>query len=447
MVVPDSILIKNGVILDSQGSRKADLLVRAGIIAQIARGITPEGILNSDNQENGIPAPDSDLKVVNAHGCIITPALADVHVHFREPGNPEKETIRTGSMAAAAGGFTAVCTMPNLNPAPDSPENIAIEQKLIDEGACIDVLPYATITKGRKGLEPVDVQALKDLAVAFSDDGSGVQDEAAMEEAMRLIAANDCILAAHCEDNSLLNGGYIHQGSYAGIHGHKGICSRSEWGQIERDLKLAAKTGCRYHVCHISTKESVELIRRAKKRGVKVTCETAPHYLDLIDRDIEEDGRFKMNPPIRGEQDRLALIQGIKDGTIDIIATDHAPHTAEQKSKGLQESAFGVVGLETAFPVLYTRLVGRGIISAQKLIELMSDNPRRLFGLHSAVLEEGQTAELAVFDTANRYFVNPDEFLSKGHATPFDGWAVRGRCALTMHDGRIVYARDEYLRQ
>ena len=427
----ESILIRNGVILDSQGSRKADLLVRDGIIAQIARDIQiQEGI-----------------KILDAHGCIVTPALADVHVHFREPGNPEKETIKTGSMAAAAGGFTAVCTMPNLNPAPDSLENIAIEQKLIDENACIDVLPYATITKGRKGLEPVDVKSLKGKAVAFSDDGSGVQDEKAMEEAMRLIAENDCILAAHCEDNSLLNGGYIHQGSYAGIHGHKGICSRSEWGQIERDLKLAAKTGCRYHVCHISTKESVDLIRKAKKRGVKVTCETAPHYLALIDRDIEEDGRFKMNPPIRSEQDRMALIQGIKDGTIDIIATDHAPHTAEQKGKGLQESAFGVVGLETAFPVLYTRLVQRGIINASQLIRLMSDNPRRLFSLRPAELEEGAPAELAVFDTANRYFVNPDEFLSKGHATPFEGWAVKGRCVLTMHGGAIVYERKEYLKQ
>ncbi|MBO4264197.1 MAG: dihydroorotase, partial [Bacteroidales bacterium] len=303
------------------------------------------------------------------------PALADVHVHFREPGFSYKETIKSGCRAAAAAGYTCVCTMPNLAPVPDSPEALAVEQAIIRRDACIDVLPYAAITLGRKGLVPVDVAALKNACVAFSDDGSGVQDEAVMLEAMRRIAACGALLAAHCEDRSLLHGGYVHDGRYAAAHGHKGIGSQSEWAQVERDLELAARTGCAYHVCHVSTKESVALIRRAKQRGVNVSCETAPHYLVLTEDDLQEDGRFKMNPPLRTAADRDALLEGLLDGTVDMVATDHAPHSLAEKSQGLAGSAMGIVGLETAFPVLYTRLVRTGLVTLERLVEWMSTAP------------------------------------------------------------------------
>lgn len=366
---------------------------------------------------------------------IVCPAFVDVHVHLREPGFSYKETILTGSRAAAAGGYTCVCAMPNLNPAPDSVENLDKEIDMIRRDAVIDVLPYATITKGRKGLEVVDVEALKDRCVAFSDDGSGVQDSAVMRSAMERIAAAGGILAAHCEDNSLLHGGYIHDGIYAREHGHKGICSESEWGQIERDLKLAEETGCPYHVCHISTKESVQLIREAKSRGVDVSCETGPHYLVLTDEDLMEEGRFKMNPPLRGKEDRDALIEGIKDGTIDMIATDHAPHSAGEKSKGLAGSAFGIVGLETAFPVLYSELVLKGIINLDRLFELMSYAPRKRFRLGEA------PDDRTVFEVATPYRIDSGSFLSMGHSTPFDGWEVRGRCLETVHNGKTIYKK------
>ncbi len=360
------------------------------------------------------------------------PALADVHVHFREPGFSYKETILSGCMAAAAGGYTAVCPMPNLSPAPDSPENLEKELELIRRDAIIDVRPYATITVGRKGLEVVDVKALKGNCVAFSDDGSGVQDEDVMRKAMKLIAAQDCILAAHCEDNSLLRGGYIHDGEYARLHGHKGICSQSEWGQIERDLALAEECGCAYHVCHISTKESVDLIRRAKARGVNVTCETAPHYLVLCQDDLQEDGRFKMNPPLRTSADRDALLEGIQDGTIDMIATDHAPHSAEEKARGLEKSAFGVVGLETAFPLLWTKLVKPGLLSLDRLVDALAYAPRRRFGIP---LEGDYT----VWDGEAPFTVDPADFLSMGKATPFEGERLRGVCMLTVCRGKTVY--------
>ena len=365
----------------------------------------------------------------------ISPSFIDVHVHFREPGYGYKETIATGSRAAAAGGYTCVCTMPNLDPVPDCPENLRRQLDIISRDAVIDVIPYASITIGRKGLEVVDVAALKDSVVAFSDDGSGVQDPATMLRAMELIAQNGCILAAHCEDNRLLRGGYIHEGRYAAEHSHKGICSESEWGQIARDLELAGKTGCAYHVCHISTKESVDLIRRAKDKGVNVSCETAPHYLTLCEDDLQEDGRFKMNPPIRSKEDRKALIEGIIDGTIDMIATDHAPHSAEEKSRGLAGSAMGVVGLETAFPVLYTELVRKGIISLERLIDLMAIAPRRRFRLP---LRED---DRVILDLDTPYVIDSSTFLSKGRSTPFEGRQVWGRCMETIYKGKTVYKR------
>ncbi len=355
-------------------------------------------------------------------------------MHFREPGFSYKETIMSGSRAAAAGGYTCVCPMPNLNPAPDSVENLEKELEIIRRDACIDVRPYATITVGRKGNCLVDFASLKGKAVAFSDDGSGVQAQETMLHAMEAAAANGCIVAAHCEDNSLLNGGYIHDGEYARAHGHRGICSRSEWGQIERDLELAARTGCAYHVCHISTKESVRLIREAKASGVNVSCETAPHYLLLCENDLREDGRFKMNPPLRGEDDRQALLEGIQDGTIDMIATDHAPHTAEEKSHGLEHSAMGVVGLETAFPVLYTGLVRTGVITLDRLIELMSASPRRRFNLGEA------PRDYALFDISAPFTIDSSSFLSMGRSTPFDGIQVWGRCIRTVYKGKTVYS-------
>ena len=361
------------------------------------------------------------------------PAFADLHVHLREPGQTWKETILSGSLAAARGGFTAVCAMPNLDPVPDSPESLALEQAAIDRDAVINVLPYCSITKGRKGLELVDFEALKDKCVAFSDDGSGVQEQGMMLRAMEAAAAAGVIIAAHCEDNSLLHGGYIHDGRWCAAHGHKGICSESEWKQIERDLELCARTGCRYHVCHVSTARSVQLIRQAKASGVRVSCETAPHYLLLCEDDLQEDGRFKMNPPLRTAGDRDALVEGLEDGTIDVIATDHAPHSAEEKSRGLAGSAFGIVGLETAFPVLYTGLVRSGKLSLDRLVEALSTAPRRIFRLPEA---PGDSVDV---DLDTPFTINSGEFLSKGKSTPFDGWTVYGRILRTRYNNKTVY--------
>ena len=365
----------------------------------------------------------------------ISPSFIDVHVHFREPGYSYKETVATGSMAAAAGGYSCVCTMPNLDPVPDCPENLERQLEIIRRDAVIDVIPYASITVGRKGLEIVDIAAMKNCVAGFSDDGSGVQDPAIMRRAMELVAENGCILAAHCEDNSLLKGGYIHDGRYAAAHGHKGICSESEWGQIARDLRLAKETDCAYHVCHISTKESVDLIRRAKDAGVNVSCETAPHYLTLCEDDLQEDGRFKMNPPLRGHDDRMALIEGLKDGTIDMIATDHAPHSSEEKGRGLAGSAMGVVGLETAFPVLYTFLVRTGVISLEKLIDLMAIAPRKRFRI--PIREDDRV----ILDLDTPFTIDSSTFLSKGRSTPFNGMQVYGRCMETIYKGKTVYRR------
>ena len=352
------------------------------------------------------------------------PGLADVHVHFREPGFSYKETIRTGSEAALAGGFTAVCPMPNLKPAPDTVEHLEQQLEIIRRDAVIRVWPYATITRQRLGQDPVDYEALAPLVCGFSDDGSGIQDEEVMRMAMKGIAPTGKILAAHCEVNSLLRGGYIHDGEYARKHNHRGICSESEWREIERNIRLAAETGCRLHICHISTAESVALIREARKAGIEVTCETGPHYLTFCDEDLREEGRFKMNPPIRSRHDRDALIEGIVDGTIECIATDHAPHSAEEKSKGLGKSAMGVVGLETALAAVYTTLVKPGIISLEKLVELMSTNPRRIFGI------EGDPGKVTV-DFSQSYVVDPLTFKSKGRATPYEGMELYGKILKT----------------
>ena len=373
------------------------------------------------------------LSFFYVYSMVTLPAFADLHVHFREPGQTWKETIRTGSLAAARGGYTLVCAMPNLNPVPDSLEHLAVEQEAIDRDALLRVLPYGSITKGRQGRELVDFHALKGSCVAFSDDGSGVQSPEMMREAMRAAAAEDVIIAAHCEDNTLLRGGYIHDGRYCREHGHKGICSESEWGQIARDVELAAETGCRYHVCHISTVESVDIIRQAKKSGVKVTCETAPHYLTLCEDDLQEDGRFKMNPPLRTADDREALIEGLADGTIDVIATDHAPHSAEEKSKGLAGSAMGIVGLETAFPVLYTRLVRTGRLSLDRLVEALATAPRRIFRLPEA------PEDWVEVDLDTPWTIRSGEFASMGRATPFEGWEVYGKVLRTVYHGKTVY--------
>jgi dihydroorotase len=379
---------------------------------------------------------DGGLSPVISKKYIIVPGLCDVHVHFREPGFSYKETIASGSAAAAHGGYTAVCTMPNLDPVPDSAEHLQVQLDAIKRGAAIKVLPYGAITVGEKGEKLADMEAMSDKVCAFSDDGKGVQNDEMMREAMTAAKRLGKIIAAHCEDNSLLFGGYIHDGEYAKAHGHRGISSASEYKQIERDLRLAEETGCAYHVCHISTKESVELIRQAKARGVDVTCETAPHYLVLCDEDMQEDGRFKMNPPLRSREDKKALIEGIKDGTIDMIATDHAPHSTEEKGRGLEKSLMGVVGLETAFPVLYTELVMKNIITLERLVELMSFKPKERFGIDT-------NNDFAVFDISEAYKIDPEDFLSMGRATPFAGREVFGRCLLTVHNEKVVYKAED----
>ena len=381
---------------------------------------------------SALASATSPISRFNSESYTLLPGFCDVHVHFREPGFSYKETIATGSRAAAAGGYTAVCTMPNLNPVPDNRLRLLAETDVIRRDAVIGVYPYGAVTVGEKGEKLADLEGMAADVVAFSDDGKGVQSDemmlCAMIEAKRL----GKIIAAHCEVNDLLHGGYIHAGAYAAAHGHRGICSESEWRQIERDLKLAKETGCAYHVCHISTEESVELIRKAKAEGIDVTCETAPHYLLLDERDLQEDGRFKMNPPLRSPADRDALLEGIADGTIDMIATDHAPHSAEEKSKGLAGSAFGIVGLETAFPLLYTYLVKNGIITLEKLMQLLVTNPRARFGLPLG-------NEFSVWDLNASYRVDPDRFLSKGRSTPFSGWEVFGKNLLTVYHGSAVY--------
>ena len=417
------LLLKNGQVCDRDGLRKADVLIRDGIIARI-RG--------------EIPVQES-WEVRDVAGCTVLPGLVDVHVHFREPGFTSKETMRTGSLAAAHGGYTMVCPMPNLSPVPDTLEHLGIELAAAQRDACVHVMPYGSITMEEKGERLSAMQDMAPHVAGFSDDGRGVQDDEVMLAAMREAKRLDRIIAAHCEVNSLLHGGYVHDGAYAARHGHRGISSESEWRQIARDVELARKTGARYHVCHISTKESVEIIRRAKADGVDVSCETGPHYLVFCDEDLQEDGRFKMNPPLRSAEDRDALIEGLLDGTIDMIATDHAPHEAEKKSLGLEKSAMGVVGLETAFAVMHTHFVKTGRLTLQRLTELMSHVPSARFGFQ-ALMQEGSPADIAVFDLDREWKVDPDEFFSMGRATPFAGCSLFGKCVLTLVDGKAAFS-------
>ena len=372
---------------------------------------------------------------------VVLPGFVDVHVHLREPGFSYKETISSGTLAAAHGGYSRVCAMPNLDPAPDSLQTLAPQLERIRTDAVIDVTPYGAITAHRGGRELADMEQLAPYVAGFSDDGSGVQDADVMRAAMRKAASLGKLIAAHCEDSTLLHGGYIHDGAYARAHGHRGICSESEWGQIARDVKLAEETGCAYHVCHVSTKESVEVIRAAKRRGVNVTCETAPHYLAFTQDDLQEDGRFKMNPPLRDQADQDALIEGLLDGTIDMLVTDHAPHSHEEKAKGLEKSAMGVVGLEMSFAASYTHLVKKGILPLEKLVELMHTSPMRRFGCGTE-LAIGQPADLTVFNLSESYVVEPEQFLSMGRATPFAGVTLTGVCKMTMIDGKIVWKEE-----
>ena len=418
-------LLKNAVVMMDGTMTKGDVFVRGGRVVSVGAAVSSPSAQVFDFSNN----------------VVVLPGFVDVHVHLREPGFSYKETMETGTASAARGGYTTVCAMPNLNPVPDSLDNLKVQLSRIAEGACIDVLPYGTITVGEKGEVLADMEAMAEYVAAFSDDGRGVQSEEMMRQAMMKAKELGKIIAAHCEDNALLRGGYIHDGVYAKTHGHRGICSESEWGQIKRDLKLVEEIGCAYHVCHISTKESVQLIREAKARGVNVTCETAPHYLILTDEDLQEDGRFKMNPPLRSKEDRAALIEGIVDGTIDMIATDHAPHSAEEKGRGLEKSAMGVVGLETAFAAMYTHLVKTGIITMERLVELMHTAPCRRFGIGSE-LKEGGIANFTVFDLEKSYTVDPSEFKTMGRATPFTGMELFGRCLLTMKDGAIVWQEE-----
>lgn len=421
-------LLKNANVFRNSAITKADILVDNGTIVSI--GVFPDNYTN--NSDN------SETVVLNLNNCFVFPGFIDVHVHLREPGFSYKETIATGSLAAAHGGYTDVCAMPNLKPVPDSVEHLKEELDIIGRDAVINVHAYGSISVNEEGAEIADLEGMAGDVIAFSDDGHGVQRDELMLEAMTRAKKLGKIIAAHCEVNELLKGGYIHDGEYAKEHCHRGICSESEWKQIERDIELARKTGCRYHVCHVSTKESVELIRRAKASGVDITCETGPHYLVLSDKDLIEDGRFKMNPPLRSEEDKRALIEGILDGTVDMIATDHAPHSAEEKSRGLEKSLMGVVGLETAFPVLYTELVKKGFLTLSQLVCLMSEKPGKRFGIDTQI-REGGPANLCVWDLGKEYTVDPETFRTKGRATPFVGMKVFGECVLTMVKGELTW--------
>ncbi len=412
-------IIKEGFVV---GVGKQDIAITDGRISELREHIEPT----------------ADDRIINAEGLVVAPAFVDVHVHLREPGYGYKERIATGTMAAARGGYTTVCSMPNLNPVPDSVENLKAQQDIIDRDAKIEVLPYAAITIGRKGEELINMASLVGKVCAFSDDGSGVQVDGMMERAMTEAVKHDQLIAAHCEVEELLKGGYIHDGEYAKAHGHKGICSESEWEQVKRDIEIAERLGCRYHVCHISTKETVQLVREAKARGVKVTCETGPHYLIFTDMDLEEDARWKMNPPLRSAEDRAALVEGIKDGTIDMIATDHAPHSVEEKSRGLKDSAMGIVGLETAFAALNTHLVRKGVITMERLVELMSLNPRKVFRIAGG-LNEGDRADVVLLDTEKEWRVDSEKFYSMGRISMFDGREMTGDVVMTLHRGEIVY--------
>jgi len=422
-------ILKNARVFTGHEPVRFDVLVKDGVIVSLG---------------SSLPVP-TGAEVFDFSGYsdpVIFPGFSDVHVHLREPGFCYKETIASGTESAAAGGYTTVCAMPNLKPVPDTAQTLALQLEAIEKDALVEVFPYGSITMGEQGERLSDMEAMAGRIVGFSDDGKGVQNAGMMKEAMLRAKALNLPIVAHCEDESLLHGGYIHDGEYAAAHGHKGISSESEWAQLERDLELVRETGVKYHMCHMSTKESLELIRKAKAEGLDVTCETGPHYLTLCDADLREDGRFRMNPPLRSTADRDALIEGILDGTIDMLATDHAPHSAEEKSKGLSGSAFGIVGLETAFPVMYTHFVRTGRMSLERLIELMSVNPARRFGAGCPLpIAEGRPADLTVFDLDSEYTIDPEQFRSKGRATPFAGDKVFGRCLMTMVKGKKVWQR------
>lgn len=423
------ILIKNCRYWNGEELEPADILIGAGKIQEIT----------SPGEAECSPGAD----VIDAGGAAVLPGLVDMHVHLREPGYSYKETIKAGTEASAHGGFTLVCPMPNLNPVPDSEEHLRAQLDIIERDACVDVLPFASITRARIGDELVDYTSLADKVAGFSDDGSGVQSEDVMRMAMEGIAATGKLLSSHCEVNELLRGGYIHDGAYAREHGHRGICSESEWREVERDIRLARETGCRLHICHISTKESVELVRRAKAEGLPVSCETGAHYLAYCEEDLQEDGRFKMNPPLRGADDREALLRGVADGTIDCIASDHAPHSESEKSRGLEKSAMGVTGIELSLPAVYTYAVLPGHITLRRMIELMHDNPRRLLGKpHS--LKTGERGDLTIIDFDREFEVTPEFFLSCGKATPFLGEKLRGVVRQTICNGKIVYDIRKY---
>ncbi len=422
-------ILKNARVFTGHEPVRFDVLVKDGVIVSLGSSLA-------------VPAGAEVFDFSGYCDPVIFPGFADVHVHLREPGFCYKETIASGTEAAAAGGYTTVCAMPNLRPVPDSAETLAVQLEAIEKTALVQVLPYGSITVGESGEQLSDMEAMADRVMGFSDDGKGVQSDEMMRAAMLRAKALGLPIVAHCEDESLLCGGYIHDGEYAAAHGHKGISSESEWKQLERDLELVRQTGVRYHMCHMSTRESLELIRRAKAEGLDVTCETGPHYLTLCDADLQEDGRFRMNPPLRSAADRDALVEGMLDGTIDMIATDHAPHSAEEKAKGLAGSAFGVVGLETAFPVMYTSFVRTGRMSLEQLVSLMSVNPARRFGAGCpSPLTEGRAADLTVFDLGEEYTIDPEQFRSKGRATPFAGQRVFGRCIMTMVKGKKVWQR------
>ncbi len=422
-------ILKNARVFTGHEPVRFDVLVKDGVIVSLGSSLS-------------VPTGAEVFDFSGYSDPVIFPGFSDVHVHLREPGFCYKETIASGTEAAAAGGYTTVCAMPNLKPVPDTVQTLALQLEAIDKDALVEVIPYGSITMGEQGERLSDMEAMAGRIVGFSDDGKGVQNAAMMKEAMLRAKALNLPVVAHCEDESLLHGGYIHDGEYAAAHGHKGISSESEWAQLKRDLELVRETGVRYHMCHMSTKESLELIRKAKAEGLDVTCETGPHYLTLCDADLQEDGRFRMNPPLRAAADRDALIEGILDGTIDMLATDHAPHSAEEKSKGLPGSAFGIVGLETAFPVMYTHFVRTGRMSLERLIELMSVNPARRFGAGCPLpIAEGRPADLTVFDLGCEYTIDPEQFRSRGRATPFAGDKVFGRCLMTMVKGKKVWQR------
>ncbi len=421
------LLLKGATVHAAERCCECDILIVDGVIASIEEGLVA----------------DNETREVDCRGKHIVYGLVDVHVHLREPGFSHKETIRTGTQAAAHGGYTTVCSMPNLNPAPDTPEHLQQQIDIIERDAVIEVLPYASITLGQRGNgELVDFDALATKVAGFSDDGRGVQSGELMAEAMRKTKAAGSRIVAHCEVDDLLRGGYIHDGEYCRMHGHRGICSESEWEQVERDIRLAEATGCQYHVCHVSTSESVELVRRAKARGLNVSCETGPHYLLMCDEDLREEGRFKMNPPLRSAEDREALIEGILDGTVEVLATDHAPHAESEKAKGLAGSAFGIVGIETAFPLMYTHFVKSGKMTFDHLMAIMSKNPRRIFGLGGR-LAVGERADLTVLDLEREYEIRPEEFLSMGKSTPFEGWKVCGESVMTICRGEVAYEKGE----